>query len=370
MIWRHAGEHGHVSRRHSKRRSSEPGSPPGHPIVSVSPDASGARVSWCRYSETTFEERTQVGLEQALAGIDPGVVDWLHFSALPEPTALRWLHERLGLSTLALEDVYNGQQRTKIEPYDGHAFLVVSVPVLKEGSLTLEQFSLFVGPHWIVSFWSGEQDLLAPVRQRLRNSGGRIRRRQADYLCYCLLDVAVDACFPVLEELRERIEALEEQLLERPRPDLVGKAHGLRRELTVLRRLVLPGQEALEQLLRADSSPLGADTRVYIRDVLDHQLRISDSIDSLAEMTRGLHELHLMNAGQRLNEVMRLLTIIATIFIPLTFIAGVYGMNFDPAASPWNMPELEMRYGYPAVLLLFVAIGLGMLWMFRRKGWF
>lgn len=355
----------------STRRRSRPGSPPGHPIESVAADAAGTTVAWRRYNEAVVEEHADIALEEALAGLDPAVVDWVHFPSPPDPTALRWLHERLGLDPLALEDVHNGFQRTKLEPYDRHSFMVVSVPVLQDGELTLEQFSLFLGPHWVISFWSGDPALVEPVRQRLHNSGsGRIRKRGADYLFYCLVDAAVDACFPVLESLRDRIETLEDDLMEKPGEDAIPAIHGLRRKLALMRRLVLPGADALQHLLRGDSSPLSPATRRYVHDVLDHHMRIGDTVDNLAEVTRSLHELYLMSVSHRMNDVMKLLTVIATIFIPLTFIAGIYGMNFDPDASPWNMPELRARYGYPLAMLLFAVIGLGMAWMFRRRGWF
>ena len=349
----------------------QPGIAPGHPIESVEPLASGTRVHWCSYDEKALDEQPAAGLDEALAGLDPAMIDWVHFASAPDPAALRWLNERIGLDPLALEDVHNGHQRTKLERYENHSFMVVSVPVLNSGVLSLEQCSLFLGPHWVISFWSGDPALLEPIRQRLHKSaGGRIRKRGADYLFYCIVDAAVDSCFPVLAQLRDATEALEDELLENPREEAISRIHGLRRKLALMHRLALPGQEALQQLLRRDDSPLAAPTRQYVRDVLDHHMRIGDAIDHLAEVTRSLHELYLMSAGQRMNDVMRLLTIIATIFIPLTFIAGVYGMNFNPDSSPWNMPELEARYGYPLVLLVFVAIGTGMAWMFRRRDWF
>jgi magnesium transporter len=355
----------------SKRRHSQPGTAPGHAIESVAADVAGARVAWWRYQGTRLEEHAEIGLEQALAGLDPAVVDWVHFSAPPGAAALRWLHERLGLDPLALEDVHNGNQRTKLERYEGHSFMVVSVPALQDGHLVLEQLSLFLGPHWLLSFWSGDPALIEPIRARLRNGGsGRIRKRGADYLFYCLVDAAVDAGFPVLESLHDQVESLEDTLMEAPDEAAIAALHGLRRQLALMRRLVLPGQEALGHLLRSDDSPLSSATRSYVRDVLDHHMRVGDQLENLSDLTRSLHELYLMSLSHRMNDVMKLLTIIATIFIPLTFISGVYGMNFDPDVSPWNMPELRARFGYPAVMLLFAAIGLGMAWMFRRRGWF
>lgn len=360
-----------MTRGRTARRDSRPGIAPGHPIESAVAHAGDTNVAWRRYSETLLEEQPEIRLDRALAGLDPSVIDWVHFSSPPDPAALRWLHEHLDLDPLALEDVHNGRQRTKLEQYEKHSFMAISVPVLHDGELTLEQLSLFLGPHWVLSFWSGDPGLVEPIRHRLLNSGsGRIRKRGADYLFYTLVDSAVDSCFPILENLRDRIEFLEDELLERPGDEAVAGVHELRRQLTLMRRLVLPGQEALQHLLRSDDTPLSAGTRRYMRDVLDHHTRIGEMIENLAELTRGLHELYLMSLSNRMNDVMRLLTIIATIFIPLTFVAGVYGMNFDPDTSPWNMPELRARYGYPLVMLLFAAIGGGMVWMFRRRGWF
>lgn len=356
--------------RKTSPRRSQPGAAPGHAIESVPADVIGTTVHWLRYNETELEEHTECGLAEALEGFGSGAVDWLHFPVEPGPAALRWLHERLGLDPLALEDVHNGHQRTKLDFYDGHSFMVVSVPLLRDGELALEQLSLFLGPHWVISFWSGEPALLEPVRQRLRKSAsGRIRKRGADYLFYCLVDVAVDSCFPTLEELREQIEALEDRLLDDPGSMEVGEIHAVRRKLSALRRLVLPGLTALQQLLHDEETPLKETTMRYVRDVLDHQARIGDQVDNLTELSASLHEMHLSAISQRMNDVMRLLTVIATIFIPLTFIAGVYGMNFDPDASPWNMPELRSRFGYPLVLLLFLVVGAGMAWLFRRRDW-
>ena len=364
-------EIGTLSRGRNQRRRSQPGSSPGHPIESATAGPGEIRVSWHGYDEHALEAEPAIPLADALGRIAPTRVDWLHFDTEPGAAALRWLHERLGLDPLALEDVHNGNQRSKLERYEGHSFMVVSVPVLRGAELSLEQFSLFLGPHWLITFWSGDPALVEPIRQRLRQAGiSRIRKRGADYLLYCLVDAAVDSGFPVLEALRDRIEALEERLVTDPHESAVAEVHELRRTLALMRRLVLPGQAAFEQLLHGEDSPLQPGTRRFVRDVLDHHMRIADAIDGLTEVTRSLHELHLMAVSHRLNDVMRLLTIIATIFIPLTFIAGVYGMNFDPDASAWNMPELRMRFGYPLVLLLFAAIGLGMAWMFRRRGWF
>lgn len=356
--------------RIKSHRPFAPGSSPAHAIAAAAPDAREACVAWIRYDGESFDEDRDGQLEAALEGLAAQRTDWLHFGGAPQPAVLRWLHERLGLDPLALEDVLNGNQRSKLEPFEGHSFFVLNVPALRDGEIVLEQLSLFLGPHWLISVWPGESALFEPVRERLRSGGtGRIRKRGAEYLFYTLLDAAVDSMFPVLEILREEVELLEEALIGRSDEELLGVVHRLRRNLVILRRLALPGQEALGQLLRTDDSPLSAATRRYVRDVLDHHMRIADLVENLAEVVRGLHELYLTNLSHEMNEVMRLLTIIATIFIPLSFLAGVWGMNFNPEASPWNMPELNARFGYPVAILAMLSIGGGMLWMFRRRGW-
>lgn len=353
---------------HAAYRYARPGSSPGHAIETAAADVAAARVAWIRYDATTFDEQAEAG--EALAAFEPSMIDWLHFAGPPLPATLRWLQDRLGLDPLALEDVLNGNQRSKLERFDGHSFMTLSVPVQRDGVVILEQLSLFLGPHWVISFWPEEKDSFDPVRERLRSGGtGRIRKRGAEYLFYVLLDAAVDSAFPLLDRLREQVEDLEVTVLERADDATLGAIHRVRRDLVLLRRISLPGQEAFGHLLRTDDSPLTPATRRYVRDVLDHHMRIGDTVDSLAEVVRGLHELYLAGLSHRMNDVMKLLTMIATIFIPLSFVTGLYGMNFNPDVSPWNMPELNMRYGYPAVLLVLFAVGAGMVWMFRRRGW-
>ena len=351
-------------------RYGKPGTSPAHPIETVAADVAQARAHWLRYDEADCTDDPAAPLGEALAGIREDKVDWLHFDATPDPAALRWLQQHLGLDPLALEDVHNGNQRTKLERFDGHSFVVLSVPVLQDGHVVLEQFSLFLGPHWVISIWPGPGGIVEPVRERLKSGGtGRIRKRPADYLLYTLIDAAVDSAFPVLDALREEIETLEETMLEGPSEDALPQVRLARRNIITLRRLDLPGREMLGHLVRAEDSPLSSQTRRYVRDVLDHHMRIADMIESLSEIARSMHELYLASLSHRMNDVMKLLTMIATIFIPLTFITGIYGMNFDPGASPWNMPELEARFGYPALLLVLALVAGLMVWVFRRRDW-
>jgi magnesium transporter len=350
-------------------RYAAPGSSPGHAIESVEADARDARVHWIRYNESEIEQEEDAFAGDVLEGLAPHKVDWLHFDHVPGPKTLRWLKERLGLDALALEDVHNGNQRTKLERFDSHSFLVVNVPVMQDGQVVLEQFSLFLGPHWIISIWPGPPGVVEPVRHRLRGGLGRLRKRAVDYLFYTLVDAAVDSAFPVLEAMRLEVEELEESLLEGPSDAALDRVRRSQRNIITLRRLNIPGRETFGQLAREEDSPLTAQTRRYMRDVLDHHMRIGDMIDSLSELARSMHELYLSTLSHRMNDVMKLLTMIATIFIPLSFFTGLYGMNFNTEISPWNMPELNSRYGYPILLLLLATVAGLMIWLFRRRDW-
>jgi magnesium transporter len=239
---------------------------------------------------------------------------------------------------------------------------------LRDGEIQSEQLSLYLGPRFLLSFQEIPGDCLDPVRSRLRQ-GGALRERGSDFLAYAILDAVIDGYFPVLEHCGDRLESLEEEVLAHPSPAAVRRVHEVRRELLLLRRAVWPLREAVNALLRDPHPRLGEETRLFLRDCYDHTVQILDLVETYRELASGLTDVYLSSIGQRTNETMRLLTVISTIFIPLTFLAGVWGMNFDTASSPWNMPELLWRWGYPAALAFMLAIALLMLWAFRRRGW-
>lgn len=237
------------------------------------------------------------------------------------------------------------------------------------GRLETEQVAMALGRGFVVTFQEVPGDSFDPVRRRLRSSGGQIRQRGPDYLAYALIDAAIDAFFPVLELIGEQVEELEDDVVARPGNRQVARIHDLKRNLLTARRALWPLRDMVNALLREDSPLIDQQTLIYLRDCHDHASQLIDMIETYREICSGLVDIHLSSASNRMNEVMKVLTVIATIFIPLTFIVGVYGMNFDPAAGPLSMPELGWRYGYPASLLLMAAIAAGLLMWFRSKGW-
>jgi magnesium transporter len=296
-------------------------------------------------------------------------VTWINMVGLADINAVREMGTIFHLHPLAQEDVINAWQRAKVEPYDDRLFIVVRMLSWQEGKLASEQLSIFLGPDFVLTFQEVPGDCLDPVRERIRAGAGTIRSRGPDYLAYALIDAVIDGYFPVLEECGERLEVLEDEILRSPDRSLIRRVHETKRDLLLLRRAAWPLREAINALLR-DSAPLiREETRPFLRDCYDHTVQIIDLIETYRELGSDLTDVYLSSLSQRTNDIMRWLTVTATIFIPLTFFAGIWGMNFRPEASPWNMPELRWRYGYPAALLFMAAVAGAMLLYFRRKGW-
>jgi magnesium transporter len=281
---------------------------------------------------------------------------------------VRRIGEIFALHRLALEDCINVHQRPKVEEYEDHRFIVSRMAMIREGPDT-EQISLFLGRNFVITFQEQPGDCFGPVRERLRAARGRIRAAGADYLAYALLDAIVDSYFPVLESYGERIEDLEDDVLLRPDNRTVAQIFELKRDLLALRRAAWPQREAINTLIREPSPLIDDETRIFLRDCYDHAVHVLDIVETHREQAASLTDVYLSSMSNRLNEVMKVLTIIATIFIPLSFIASVYGMNFDTERSPWNMPELEWYFGYPFALGLMALTAAGLLLFFRRKGW-
>jgi len=295
---------------------------------------------------------------------------WIQVNGRPDADTLRTLGRLFDLHELALEDVLNTGQRPKMDIYGEQLFIVLAMPRHAEGSVVHEQVSIFTGPDYLICFSTTAADPFEPLRKRMRPpSSSRLRSQGIDYLLYGIVDFVIDAGFPVLEEFGVEIEELEELLLASPGRDALSRIHHVRRELLLLRRMLWPQRELVSRLQRDEIALISAQTMPFLRDCYDHCVQIIDLLESFREMSASLLEVYLSSISNRTNEVMRVLTIISTIFIPLTFIVGVYGMNFDTERSPWGMPELGWYYGYPLVWGVMILIALTLMWFFRRKHW-
>lgn len=348
-----------------------PGTSPGTLTDRAPPQAGELSITLIDYSDSDFIEKPLASAEECQSYLQRSTTTWIHIQGQPSPRTLQEFARFFALHPLALEDILNTGQRPKIENYDAQLFVITSLPVMLEGEVVSEQISIFANEDTIISFHAGVADPFEPVRKRLRNHSGKIRSRQADYLLYCLLDVIIDEGFPVLDGFGEQLEALEEELLEKPGKDTLRKLHEVKRELLFLRRMLWPQRELLNRLIRDETDFLHEETTLYLRDCYDHTVQIMDLLETYRDMTASMLDVYLSSISYRLNDVMRVLTVIATIFIPLTFIVGVYGMNFSVNPnSPWAMPELYWYYGYPVLWLIMLTVAGGMIFFFRRRGWF
>jgi magnesium transporter len=264
--------------------------------------------------------------------------------------------------------VVNVHQRPKVEEYEDHLFIVSRMVSVNDPPHT-EQIAMFLGAGYLLTFQEATGDCFDGVRDRIRRHRGLIRESGADYLAYTLLDAVIDGYFPVLEEYGEDLEILEDTVLAAPLREHVGQIHEMKRNFLTLRRAIWPQREMISALSRNASKQVSDQTRVYLRDCYDHTIQLIDILETYREVASGLVDVYLSSVSARMNEIMKVLTIIATIFIPLGFIASVYGMNFKPEVSPWNMPELSWTFGYPMALGLMTAVAVGLLYFFRRRGW-
>jgi magnesium transporter len=336
-----------------------PGTLPGTLPPSEAPSPVVIRV--VHFDGGTARESQPPSIDEALRDVVPGGVTWIDVDGLGDHAVLARLGEHFALHPLALEDVVNIPQRPKVERYSDHYFIVLRMVRLGHDD---EQVSMFFGRDWVVTLQERPGgDVFDPVRAAIREGRGRVRSGGADFLTYLLLDAVVDAYFPVLEVVGEQMDALETEALTRPSVYTLRGIEDLRRDVTRLRRAVWPLREEIAILQREESSLVAPETRVFLRDTYDHAVQALDVVETLRETRAALMEVYLSAQNQRLNEVMKVLTVIATLFIPLTFIASIYGMNFK------HMPELEWRYGYAWALGLMAAAAAGMIAYFRRRGW-
>ncbi|WGZ95718.1 MAG: magnesium/cobalt transporter CorA [Candidatus Thiothrix putei] len=343
------------------KRYHPPGTPPGTLTRHTTSDTTHIRLF--EYDGENFSETHSPTQQQCQDAQQNTLVDWLDVTGVNDPIAIRELGETFGLHPLALEDILNSGQRPKIDFHEQHAFLILNLPHLIEDDIVLEQVSVFVGNGHLLSFCSGDGAAFEPVRQRLRQGFGRIRTRGVDYLLYALVDVVIDSAFPLLEDIGEQIEVLEDRVLENPDKAILNTLHQLKRDLLLLRRALWPQREVISRLIQHDAELVNAAMRPYFSDCYDHAVQIIDLIETYREMLSGMLDIYLSSLSNHMNDIMRVLTVVGTIFIPLTFIVGVYGMNFD------YMPELQWRSGYFIVWGIMILLAIGMLLAFKWRKW-
>ncbi|MHB8120047.1 MAG: magnesium/cobalt transporter CorA [Methanothrix sp.] len=328
------------------------------------------RITVIDFDEQHYQETEVKHVDEAFVFRERPTVTWINIEGLHQPDVLEKLGSCYGIHPLVLEDILT-DQRPKIEDYDDYIFIVLKMLYYDEEGdeesgdtkLDMDQVSIILGKNFIISFKEKEVDVFNPLRERLRTAKGKIRKQGADYLAYSMMDSIVDHYFVIMEKLGDRFEDLEDAVVSNPEPGILPTIYNLKRDMLFLRKSVWPLREAISNLQRTDSPLISELTKIYLRDVYDHTIQVIENIETFRDMSASLLETYLSSLSNKLNEVIKLLTIISTIFIPLTFLAGLYGMNFR------FMPELESTWGYPAVLILMLMVVVVMMAYFRKKEW-
>uniref|UniRef100_A0A7C3ZE03 Magnesium transport protein CorA n=1 Tax=Desulfobacca acetoxidans TaxID=60893 RepID=A0A7C3ZE03_9BACT len=355
-----------TSPKSSRKRSGKVGLPPGSLVYTGDKTDRPFEITTTIYNEQEYRVTTHKFFRECpLLSQEATGVTWINVNGLHHTRNLEELGECFHLHPLVLEDILNTDQRPKMDDYGDYLFIVLKLLRSREGlpGIAAEQLSLILGNNYVISLHENHEDVLALIRERLQTGKGRLRRSGADYLAYSLVDLIVDQYFVILEDLGEIIEDLETEVVSSPTPATLSQIHRLKREMIMLRKSVWPLREVISRLLRSESPLITGTTALYLKDVYDHVIQIIDNIETFRDILSGLLDIYLSSVSNRLNEVMKVLTIIATIFIPLTFIAGVYGMNFK------YMPELEWPWGYFLILSVMLLVALLMLLFFKQKGW-
>lgn len=344
-----------------RKRHPPAGSQPGAMVISDKARRPAIRVM--DYTADHLNEYEVDDVAQLRACLEKDSVSWVDVQGLGDEQVLKSIGETFSMHPLALADVVNIPQRPKVEPYDGQLFAVTRMALYREKQIVSEQVSLVIGRNYVVTFQELHGDVFDTIRARIRQGGPVLRGSGPGYLAYAILDAVIDGYYPILEAFGERLDALEDELLEHPVPAVLQKIHRIRRELLAIRKVIWPQREAINALVHDTEPLISDDVRVHLRDCYDHCIQIIDVVETYRELAGSLMDMYLSSVGNRQNEVMKVLTVMASIFIPLSFLAGVYGMNFE------YMPELGLRWAYPALLLVMMAVAAAMLMHFHRKGW-
>jgi magnesium transporter len=348
-----------------KRAAKKTGLPPGTPVYVGEIKDEKVRISVLDYDEVQYQEKEVKEVEECFPFKDTSTVTWINIDGIHQIDIIEKIGRHFGLHPLIQEDIVNTEQRPKMEDFGDYIYVVLKMIYHDENDdeIKIEQVSLILGENFVISFQEKEGDIFNHVRERIRKDKGRIRKMKADYLAYALLDAVVDSYFFILEKIGEQIEELEDKVVSEPKPETLQEIHKLKRGMIFLRKSVWPLREVISILERGESSLIRESCRIYLRDVYDHTIQVIDSVETFRDMLSGMHDTYLSSISNRMNEIMKVLTIIATIFIPLTFIAGIYGMNFK------FMPELDWHWGYFAVWIVIVFLAALMVVFFRRKKW-
>jgi len=351
--------------KNTRKRSKKTGLPPGTPVYIGEHKTDEVKITVTVYNETTFQEKEVSTIEEALPLLDTTATKWINIDGVHQLKIIEEVGKRFHLHPLTLEDVMNTDQRPKVEDFGDYLYIVLKNLSHNDqnDAMEAEQISIILGEDFVITFQEDKKDTFTHTRERIKGGANREKIMKTDFLAYSLIDEVVDNYFTVIEWLGEKIEFLEEELVARPTPKTMEMIHRLKGGVFSLRKSVWPLREVINGLEREGSRFISESTRIYIRDIYDHTIQVIDTIEIFRDMLYGMIDIYLSSISNRLNEVMKVLTIIATIFMPLTFIAGVYGMNFK------FMPELEWHWGYPAIWLIMLTIGTSMLIYFRRKKW-
>ena len=322
-------------------------------------------ISCIRYDADSAVESVVVSAAECKKPTAEGGVSWYTIDGVHDPEILRIIGENFNLHPLVLEDIANTKQRPKLEDFDDYIFIAMKMITFDEQAkeLCAEHVSFIIGKGYVLAFLENEGDVFTPVRSRIRANKGKIRKMGCDYLTYSLMDAIVDNYFAVLEDIGEQIDEVEEEVVESPNTRTLKTVHLLKRELIFLRRSVWPMREVVNTMLRDDHDLVGEEVKIFLRDLYDHTIHVIDTVETLRDIVAGMLEVYLSSVSNKLNQVMKVLTVMSSIFIPLTFVAGVYGMNFQ------NMPELQWQYGYPLVMVGMLVVAVGLLGLFYKKEW-
>lgn len=345
--------------------SKRAGLAPGSLVPTKERQGEREKLNIIRYDENACEEMEFQSAVEALEFADGNGVAWIDFDDVSDVEVIGEIGERRDIHPLVLEDVVHLGQRPKFEDHGDYIYIVIRMLSYDDErrELLSEQVSLILDANSVFTFQERRGDVFEPIRERIRGGKGRIRSMGSDYLAYCLLDAVIDHYFVILEKIGDRVESLEERLLTNPDPDVLAEIHRMKREMIYLRKSIWPLREVISRFEKEESPLISSETQIFIRDLYDHAIQVIDTTESLRDVVSGMLDTYLSCLGNRMNEVMKTLTIIATIFIPITFIAGVYGMNFE-----W-MPELKWKWSYPAIWCVMLTVAGVMVWHFKKKQW-